>query len=229
MLLLGLLPKAWGLFAIIPALLVPYSLLYTLVIHKPRLDVSNLGVGGWAALGGSVLVIVVAIIRAVKLVGSRDPYAYGGEQYGQQQYGQPYGQPAYGGQQQYGDQGYGQPGQPAQPGYGQDPAYGQGQGYGQQGQQPGYGQDPGYGQQPQPGYGQQPAQPGYGQGYGDQGYGQQPAQPGYGQEGYGQGGYNEPPHEHGAPGGHDHNHDEPDDGSTQIIQSPYGQQPPNPS
>jgi hypothetical protein len=183
MLIFGVLPGRFALIAIIPSLLVPYAFLHTMVLVKEgeRLDVHNVGVGAWAALGGSALVILTVLIRALQAPrrASAQPA------YDQQQYNQ---QPQYDPQQQYGQQpGYGQPGYP-QPGY----------------QQPQYGQQPAYGQQ------QQYGQPGYGQpAYGE---------PGYGQPGYGQGGYEQPRSYPDEPA--------PNDGATQIVQSPFGQQPP---
>jgi hypothetical protein len=178
MLIFGVLPGRFGLLAIIPSLLVPYAFLYTMVLVKQadRLDVHNVGVGAWAALGGSALVILTVLIRALQA----PRRASARPAYDQQQYNQ---QPQYDPQQQYGQQpGYGQPGYP-QPGY----------------QQPQYGQQPAYGQQ------QQYGQPGYGQ-------------PAYGEPGYGQGGYEQPRSYPDEPA--------PNDGTTQIVQSPFGQQPP---
>jgi hypothetical protein len=211
MLILGVLPGKAGLIAIIPALLVPWSIIYATSVESDNLPVKNVGIGAWVALAGSVVVILTVIARAARSGGRRSVQqsAYSPQfagQYGQQQ--PPYAPNA----------GYGQ-----QPGYGQ-PEYGQ--------QQPGYGQ-PDYAQPPygQPAYGQ-PAfeQPAYGQpGYGQQEYGQP--------QGYGHGGYNEPatdehaghdhPHDHGHDHSHDHDDDPPaNDGSTQIIESPFRQQPP---
>lgn len=191
MLVLGVLPGKACLIAVIPALLVPWSLLYATQLENDKLPVGNVGIGAWAALGGSLLVILTVIVRALQSAGNPSR-SYGGQPpgYGQPQYGQPAPYP------QYPQQPYAQPGH-GQPPYNQ-PAYGQ--------QQPGYGQPPaGYGQPPygQPGYGQ----PAYGQpqGYGHGGYDEppavQPVQPG---------GENE----------HDHDHPDPNDGSTQIIQRP---------
>lgn len=220
MLILGVLPGKGGLIAIIPALLVPWSLIYTTAVHKPKLPLHEVGVGAWAALGGSVIVILAVIVRAIQS-GSRRPAqqsVYSPQFAGQYNQQPQYGPPAGFGQQQ---PGYGQPE------YGQQPAYGQ-----PDYAQPPYGQ-PAYGQPAyeQPAYGQQP-------GYGQPGYGQQE----YGQpQGYGHGGYNEPPtdehagHDHGHDHPHDHAHDHAhdhdqgppaNDGSTQIIESPYRQQPP---
>jgi hypothetical protein len=211
MLLLGVLPGRGGLIAVIPALLVPWALLYVTEIADNKLPVRNVGVGAWAALGGSVVVILTVIVRAIQSGGRR---------------------PAQ--QSVYSPQFAGQ--------YNQQPQYGPAAGYPQQ--QPGYGQ-PDYGQQ-QPAYGQpDTAQPPYGQpAYGQPAF-EQPAygQPGYGQQeygqpqGYGHGGYNEPatdehaghdhPHDHGHDHPHDHDKDPPaNDGSTQIIESPFRQQPP---
>ncbi len=165
MLVLGVLPGRFGLLAIIPSLLVPYSLLYVTTFKSgDRLDVKNVGVGAWAALAGSVVVIIAVVVRAVQAPARRAANARSAQApYGQPPYGQPlpgYSQPQYG-----------------QPQYGQ-PAFDQPPGYGQ----PGHGQQPGYGD---PGYGGQ--QPAYGQ---PAGYGGQPA---YGQpQGYGHGGYYEP-------------------------------------
>lgn len=202
MLLLGVLPGRLGLLAIIPSLLVPYALLYKLQLahSDSRLPVKNVGVGAWAALGGSGLVILVVIIRAIRAPSRRSRQA--------EAYGQPAGQPV---PQAYGQPGYQQP-------YGQQPAYGQpGYGqpaYGQQpvGGQPAYGQPPAYGEQ-QP-YGQ-PA-PAYGQPqYGSNGPDQQP-------QGYGHGGYNEPPQVQQP------QQEQPpaNDGETKIIKSPFADQPP---
>jgi hypothetical protein len=221
MLILGVLPGKAGLIAIIPALLVPWALIYTTEIADSKLPVHNVGIGAWVALGGSVLVILTVILRAIQS-GGRRPVQQ--SVYSPQFAGQYNQQPPY----------------PPAAGYGQQPGYGQPD-YGQQ-QQPGYGQ-PDYAQPPygQPAYGQ-PAfeQPAYGQpqGYGQPGYGQQE----YGQpQGYGHGGYNEPatdehaghdhghdhPHDHGHDHAHDHDNDPPaNDGSTQIIESPYRQKPP---
>jgi hypothetical protein len=177
MLFLGVLPGRFGLLAIIPSLLVPFAFLHTMVLVKKvdRLDVHNVGIGAWAALGGSAVVILTVLIRALqaprraKAQPQYDP---------QQQYNQP----------QYAPQAYDQ-----QPQYNQPPQYGQ----------PAYGQQSPHGQ---PGYGQ----PGY-------------AQPAYGEPGYGQPSYEQPTY--GQPGTYP---DEaaPNDGATQIIQSPFGQQPP---
>jgi hypothetical protein len=206
MLVLGLLPGKACLLAIIPALLVPWSIVYATQIEKSKLPLHNVGIGAWTALGGSVLVIVTVVIRAAKS-GSRRTApqpAYSPQfagQYGQQpQFAPPpgFGQPAY-----------------DQPAYGQ-PAYGQ----------------PAYGQQPPPAYGQpayeQPLHdpPAYGQpAYGQQGNGQP--------QGYGHGGYNEPTeehdaheHTHGDPPDHTHDDPPPNDGATQIIESPFRPQPP---
>jgi hypothetical protein len=183
MLIFGVLPGRFGLIAIIPALLVPYAFLHTMVLvnKDDRLDVHNVGVGAWAALGGSALVILTVVIRALQAPrrAKAQPQYDPQQQYNQQPQ---YNQPQYDPQPQYGQQA----------GYGQQPAYGQ--------QQPGYGQQPAYGQQA--GYGQQPA------------YGQ----PGYDQPAYGQPAYEEPrtqPKE-----------SVPNDGQTRIVQSPFGQQPP---
>jgi hypothetical protein len=173
MLIFGVLPRRFGLLAIIPSLLVPYAFLYTMVLVKPvdRLDVHNVGVGAWAALGGSALVILTVFIRALQA-----PRRAGAQPaYDQQQYNQ---QPQYDQQPQYGQPlAYGQPGY-AQPGYGQQ----------QHGQQPPYGQQAQYGQ------------------------------PAYGDPGYGQGGYEQPRSYPDEPA--------PNDGTTQIVQSPFGQPPP---
>jgi hypothetical protein len=233
MLIFGVLPGKAGLIAIIPSLLVPWAIIYATGVSDPKLDLKHVGIGGWVALAGSVIVIFTVIARAARS-GSRrsvQQSAYSPQfagQYNQQpQYGPPAGygqqQPGYG-QPEYGQQqpGYGQPDY-AQPPYGQ-PAYGQ-----PAFEQPSYGQPANYGQ---PNYGQQPGQGQ--QGYGQPGYGQQE----YGQpQGYGHGGYNEPatdehaghehPHEHGHDHPHDHDNDPPaNDGSTQIIESPFRQQPP---
>jgi hypothetical protein len=196
MLILGVLPGRFGLLAIIPTLLVPYSLLYTTVLKSgDKLDVKNVGVGAWAGLAGSVVVFIAVIVRALQAP-SRSPQ-YANPVYTPQSYPQ---QPSA-----YGQDGYGQ--QP--PAYGQ-PAYEQPQ-YGQPAyEQPQYGQ-PQYGQ---PAYGEQP--PTYGQPQPD--YAQQPA---YGQpQGYGHGGYYEPATDPAAPSA-----DVPNDGATQILQSPFGQPP----
>ena len=203
MLVLGILPGRWGLLAIIPALLVPYSLLYVTVFKNgSKLDVKNIGVGAWAGLAGSVLVILVVIIRAIQAPGRRarsGRSAYAPQTYAPQPSG--YGQPPYG-QPQYGQPGYGQqPPAYGQPEYGQ-PAYGQ--------EQPQYGQ-PAYGQE-QPGYGQQP---GYS---GQPDYGQPQGQP----QGYGHGGYQEPATDPVA------DQPIPNDGATRILQSPFGQPPAQP-
>ena len=68
MLFLGVLPGRLGLFAIIPSLLVPYAFLYTMVLVKEgrRLAVANVGIGAWAALGGSAVVILTVFIRALQ-------------------------------------------------------------------------------------------------------------------------------------------------------------------
>jgi hypothetical protein len=169
MLLLGVLPGRLGLIGIIPSLVVPYCLLWVLVWAKNGIQLDNIGPGAWVGLGGSVLVILVVIIRALQA--PRRQRAYG------------YAQPP---------QAYDQ-----QPGY-----YGQQQPYGQ----PGYGQ-PGYGQQ-QPAYSQQP------------GYGQQPyARPGYAQQPYGHEAQTAPQLATPAP-------DDPNDGRTRIVESPFGQPPP---
>jgi hypothetical protein len=222
MLLLGVLPGKAGLLAIIPALFVPWSLIYVTKVTKAadRLPVHNVGIGAWVGLGGSGLVILTVIVRALQSGGRRkaQPPAYNpqfaGQYNQQQQYPPPpgYGQPGYGQQPAYGQPApsYGQPDY-AQPEYGQ-PAYGR----------PAYGQ-PAY---EQPAYGQPgEQQPGYGQ-----------QQPGYGQpQGYGHGGYNEPTAEQPVQPAHPSYDPEPDrsqedppanDGSTQIIESPFRQQPP---
>jgi hypothetical protein len=109
MLLLGVLPGRLGLLGIIPSLVVPYCLLYVLVLAKNGIEVDNIGAGAWVGLGGSVLVILVVIIRALQA--PRRPRGYG---YGQPL--QPYDQqPGY----------YGQPPAYGQQPYGQPPAYGQ--------------------------------------------------------------------------------------------------------
>jgi len=193
MLLLGVLPGKACLLAVIPALLVPWSLIYITKVAKPndRLPVHNIGIGAWTALGGSAIVLLAVIVRALQSGGRR------GVQ-----------QPAY--NPQFAGQYHQQPQYP--PGYGQQqPAYGQ--------QQPSYGQ-PDYGQ---PAYGQ----PAYGQpAYEQPAYGQQD----YGQpQGYGHGGYNEPTAEQPEQPAHDHSHDDDppaNDGATQIIESPFRQQPP---
>ncbi len=198
MLILGVLPGKLGLIAIIPALLVPWALIYITRVPKNKLPIHNVGVGAWAALGGSVIVIVTVLVRALRSAGRRATQqpAYSPQFAGQYNQQPPYAPPP----------GFGQPGYGQQPSYGQ-PAYGA--------QQPAYGgQQPGYGQ---PAY-EQPA-------YGQQDYGQP--------QGYGHGGYNEPTEEHaGHDHSHDHSHDHddpaPNDGSTQIIDSPFRQQPPNP-
>jgi hypothetical protein len=184
MLLFGVLPGRLGLFAIIPSLLVPYAFLHTMVLvdKNARLQVDNVGVGAWAALGGSAVVILTVLVRALQTP-RRARAQDSPPQYNQQQYNQ---------QQQYNPQ----------PQYGQQPAYDPQIGYGQQ---PQYGHPPAYGQQPQ--YGQQPTY----------------EQPHYGQPTYEQPGYDQP--------GHDQPRAYPDeaapnDGATQIIQSPYGQPPP---
>ncbi len=200
MLILGVLPGKAGLIAIIPALLVPWSLLYITEVAKAsdRLPVRNVGVGAWTALGGSAIVILAVTVRALQSSGRRNVQqpAYSPQFAGQYNQQPPYAPPP----------GFGHPGYGQQPSYDQ-PAYG--------GQQPAYGQ-PAYGG---PAYGQ-PAyeQPAYGQ----QDYGQP--------QGYGHGGYNEPTEEHaGHDHSHDHSHDDPapNDGSTQIIASPFWQPPPN--
>jgi hypothetical protein len=219
MLILGILPGKAGLIAIIPALLVPWSIIYATAVESDNLPLRNVGVGAWVALAGSVIVIFSVIARAARS-GSGRPVQQ--SVYSPQYAGQYNQQPQYAPPPGYGQQA---------PGYGQQPGYGQPD----YGQQPSYGQ-PAYGQPSyeQPGYGQPSyEQPAYGQpsfdkpGYGQQEYGQP--------QGYGHGGYNEPPadqpaghsHEHGHE--HPHDHDEPsaNDGSTQIIESPYRQQPPS--
>ncbi len=202
MLILGVLPGKAGLIAIVPALLVPWAVLYVTEIAHDKLAVRNVGVGAWAALGGSAVVILTVIVRALQS-GRRRPVQQ--SVYSPQFAGQYNQQPQY----------------VPPPGYGQQPGYG-----------PDYGQQPAYGQQA--GYGQpDPAQPPHGQpAYGQPsfdkpGYGQQE----YGQpQGYGHGGYHEPPTDEHAGHAHDHPHDHdepaPNDGSTQIIESPFRQQPP---
>ncbi|HEX4429718.1 MAG TPA: hypothetical protein VHZ96_10670 [Frankiaceae bacterium] len=214
MLILGVLPGKACLLAVIPALLVPWAIVYATQVAKDKLPVHNVGVGAWAALGGSAIVILTVLVRALQSGGRRrqaQPPAYSPQFAGQ-----------YNQQPQYPPPGYGQPG------YGQQPAYGQpAPSYGQPDySQPAYGQ-PAYGQPAyeQPAYGQPP--------YGQPAYGQQD----YGQpQGYGHGGYNEPTAEQSAQPEHDHSHDHPhdhshddeapNDGSTQIIESPFRQQPP---
>jgi hypothetical protein len=202
MLILGVLPGKACLIAVIPALLVPWSILYATEIAKDKLPVHNLGVGAWTALGGSVIVILAVLVRALQSGGRR-----GVQQpaYNPQFAGQYNQQPQYPPQPGYGQPGYGQPG------YGQQPAYGQ----------PAYGQQPGQRDYTQPDYGQ----PAYGRpAYGQQDYGQP--------QGYGHGGYNEQSSEQPEQAGYsypdDHSHDDaaPNDGSTQIIESPFRQQPP---
>ena len=199
MLLLGVLPGRLGLLAIIPSLLVPYALLYKVQFADSKLPVKNVGVGAWAALGGSVLVILVVIIRAIRAPSRRsrqtEAYSQTSGQPVPQAYGQPGYQQPYGQQPAYGQAGYGQPA------YGQQPLQGQ----------PAYGQPPAYGEQ-QP-YGQ-PA-PAYGQPqYGANGPDQQP-------QGYGHGGYNEPPQ-----GQQPQDQPVANDGETKIIKSPFADQPP---
>jgi hypothetical protein len=208
MLILGVLPGKACLIAVIPALLVPWSILYATEIAKDKLPVHNVGVGAWTALGGSAIVLLTVIVRALRSSGRRNVQ-----------------QPAY--SPQFAGQYNQQPQYPPPPGYGQ----------------PGYGQQPAYGQ-PAPSYGQPDySQPAYGQpAYGQPAY-EQPAygQPSYGQQdygqpqGYGHGGYNEPTAEQPEHAGHDHSHEDqdhshddqaPNDGSTQIIESPFRQQPP---
>ena len=205
MLILGVLPGKACLIAVIPALLVPWSILYATEIAKDKLPVHNVGVGAWTALGGSAIVILAVLVRALQSGGRRNVQ-------------QPACNPQFAGQYNQ------QPQYPPPPGYGQQPAYGQ--------PAPAYGQ-PDYGQpdQGQPAYGRpaygQPAyeQPAYGQpAYGQQDYGQP--------QGYGHGGYNEPTAEQPEQGSYDpareRNQDDPpaNDGSTQIIESPFRQQPP---
>jgi hypothetical protein len=194
MLIFGVLPGRFCLLAIIPSLLVPYAFLYTLVLlnERDRIKVDTLGVGAWAALGGSALVILTVLVRALQAPSRRRDAV---QPVYDQQYQQ---QPAYNPPPAY----------PPQQGYGQQPVYGQQQAFGQPGYgpQPGYGQQAGYGQQP--GYGQpdytQPQQQTYGQ---QPSYGQQPTQE--------QGAY-EQPQEDPAP----------NDGATQIVQSPFVKRPP---
>jgi hypothetical protein len=186
MLLFGVLPGRLGLIAIIPSLVVPYAFLHTMVLvdKADRLPADNVGVGAWAALGGSGVVILTVIVRALQsprrsnAQPQYEPPQNYHPQYNPPQYGQ---QPQYEPQPQYGQQPvYGQPPQPPY-------------------NPPRYGQQPGYGEQPQ--YGQ----PAYGQ-------------PGYGEPAYGEHGYGQPRAYPDEPA--------PNDGATQIIQSPYGQPPP---
>ena len=201
MLILAVLPGKACLIAVIPALLVPWSILYATQIEKDKLPVRHLGVGAWTALGGSAIVLLAVIVRALQSGGRRNVQqpAYSPQFAGQ-----------YGQQPQYPPPGYGQPAYGQQPGYGQQPSYGQ----------PAYGQ-PAY---EQPSY-EQPSyeQPSYEQpSYGQPSYGQ----PSYGQpQGYGHGGYNAPTEEQAA---QDQAPEDPpaNDGATQIIESPFRQQPP---
>ncbi len=138
MLLLGVLPGRLGLLAILPSLVVPYSFLWVLALRDRTVEVRYIGYGAWAALAGSVIVILAVLIRALQTPSRSRGYGqpplqpYQQQPYPQQQFQQPYGQPQF--QQQPYQQPYAQQPNPQQQPYGQ-PQYGE-----QPQQQPGYGQ-----------------------------------------------------------------------------------------
>ena len=105
--------------------MVPYCFLWVLSLRDESIEVDNVGYGAWAALAGSVIVILAVLIRALQTPSRSRGYGqpplqpYQQQPYPQQQFQQPYQQPQYG-QQPYGQPQYGQqPYQQQQPGYGQ--------------------------------------------------------------------------------------------------------------